>query len=297
MRAAARLIVVASIAATAWPAGPAVAEPPTLALPIACSLGRDCWINRYVDHDPTEGIRDYLCGDATYNAPPGNQHKGTDIAIRDGAAMRAGVSVLAAADGVVVGSRDGMADISVREIGIDAVRGRDCGNGLRIDHGSGWFTQYCHMRAGSVTARPGDRVTTGQRLGEVGLSGLTDFPHLHFQVSRGDEIVDPFVGVDGGAACQVGDRPLWQADVLAGLTYDPTVMFNAGFSAGAPNIDATPLRLRRPETASQRLDAGDLLGRDHADAPERGHRDDKARDQRPLRDEPANAVSFPSAGG
>lgn len=70
----------------------AAAAPPALSLPLACTPNKDCWIANHVDLDPGPGLRDYACGVLTYD-----QHKGTDFAIRDRAAMEAGVVVLAAA--------------------------------------------------------------------------------------------------------------------------------------------------------------------------------------------------------
>ncbi len=188
-----------------------------MGLPLDCVPGETCWIVNYVDHDPTTGLRDYTCGKATYNAPPGNQHKGTDIAIRDLAAMRAGVVVRAAAPGLVGGARDGMKDVNVRKLGMASVKGKECGNGVRIEHGDGWSTQYCHMRSGSIEVKKGMRVEEGKILGLVGLSGLTEYPHLHIQVAKGKTIVDPFVGPNPGTTCGVAVNPLWNADVLAQL--------------------------------------------------------------------------------
>jgi hypothetical protein len=136
---------------------PVVAQPfEQLALPIDCVPGADCWVLRYVDHDPGPGVRDYMCGGVS-----GDGHNGTDIAIRDLAAMAAGVQVRAAAAGVVDALRDGMADTSVDEIGRAAVGGKECGNGIRLAHGGGWTTWYCHLRRGSLI-KQGDRVEAGQ---------------------------------------------------------------------------------------------------------------------------------------
>jgi murein DD-endopeptidase MepM/ murein hydrolase activator NlpD len=215
------------------------AEAPSLrlALPIDCVPGESCWIVNYVDHDPTTGLRDYTCGKATYNAPPGNQHKGTDIAIRDLAAMRRGVIVRAAAPGIVAGARDGMQDVSIRKLGVAAVKGKECGNGVRIIHGKGWSTQYCHMRRGSIKVKNGRKVKEGQLLGMVGLSGLTEYPHLHIQVAKGKTIVDPFVGPNPDTTCRVAGQPLWKADVLAKLPYRPTALYIAGFAGSVPNSE------------------------------------------------------------
>ena len=46
----------------------------------------------------------------------------------------------------------------------------------------------------AMAVKLGDTVVAGQRLGLVGLSGMTEFPHLHFEVAKGGAVVDPFLG-------------------------------------------------------------------------------------------------------
>jgi murein DD-endopeptidase MepM/ murein hydrolase activator NlpD len=41
---------------------------------------------------------------------------------------------------------------------------------------------FMHLRAGSILVREGDRVRTGQRIGDVGSSGGSSGPHLHFEI-------------------------------------------------------------------------------------------------------------------
>jgi len=41
---------------------------------------------------------------------------------------------------------------------------------------------YAHLKSGSIEVEKGDRVKKGQRLGQVGNSGFSSTPHLHFQV-------------------------------------------------------------------------------------------------------------------
>jgi murein DD-endopeptidase MepM/ murein hydrolase activator NlpD len=204
----------------------------SLSLPIRCEPGVTCWIVNYVDLLPGKGVRDYACGDATYDAQPGDQHRGTDFAVRDMAAVRDGVEVLAAADGRVLGARDGMEDVNFKDPGAPSVRNKECGNGVIIQHTDGLTTQYCHMRKGSVLVHAGDQVARGQVLGMVGLSGQTMFPHLHFQVAKNKTIVGPFVGFSRDKKCGVGEHPLWDADTLAKLPYQPTAIFNVGFAPG-----------------------------------------------------------------
>jgi hypothetical protein len=214
--------------------------PSELALPVECTPGEDCWILRYPDHDPGPGAHDYMCGALTSDG-----HRGTDIAIRNLAAMAEGVLVRAAAAGVVEGLRDGVPDISITERGAEAVADQECGNGVRIAHGEGWTSFYCHLRRDSLMVARGDRVEVGQPLGLVGLSGETNFPHLHFDLRRGDQTVDPFVGLTRGEACGPGPEPLWRPEVMAQLDYRPVVLTNAGIAATRPEMAEVERGLHR----------------------------------------------------
>ncbi len=219
---------------------------PELSLPLSCVPGRDCWVVNHVDVDPGPGVRDYACEKRSYDG-----HKGTDFAIRDLVAMKKGVAVLAAAAGVVKATRDGMRDIDVTKAGLESVKGRECGNGLVVDHGRGWVTQYCHMRRGSIAVNKGDAVNRGQKLGLVGISGRAQFPHVHLSVRRDKQEVDPFTGPFTGPFaglgrakdCGPGPAPLWRSGVLTQLMGETTALYNAGFAAGAP----------KPETARSGL--------------------------------------------
>ena len=185
---------------------PASAGAFELALPVDCQLGETCFIQHYPDHDPGAGVQDFACGSLTYDG-----HDGTDFALPSLAAMRAGVAVLAAAPGVVRGMRDGRPDISVSDPGAPPLDGMDCGNGLAIQHADGYETQYCHLKQGSLLVQPGDRVETGTPLGEVGLSGNTEFPHLHLTLRRNGVALDPAAPEAKG--CGRAGPDLWQADL------------------------------------------------------------------------------------
>ena len=150
-----------------------------LAFPVDCALGDSCHIQQYPDHDPGPAAVDFTCGPLTYDG-----HDGTDIALPNRAAMAAGVAVLAAAPGVVRGVRDGVADFAPK------VEGRECGNGVLVEHQGGWVTQYCHMRQGSVIVKPGQSVETGTPLGLIGQSGMADFPHVHLSLRHNDTQVE-----------------------------------------------------------------------------------------------------------
>ena len=130
-----------------------------------------------------------------------------------------------------------MPDAGLRD-GADAVAGRECGNGVVLAHGDGWETQYCHMRRGSIAIQVGERVERGTRLGLVGLSGNTEFPHLHLTVRRAGNTVDPFLGGEPFGACRTSTAALWDAATGRTLAYQPIAIYNAGFSGGQPDAAA-----------------------------------------------------------
>ncbi|MBB5723143.1 hypothetical protein FHS72_002780 [Loktanella ponticola] len=207
-----------------------------LALPIDCTLGDTCHIQQTVDHDPTSGASDFSCGLLTYDG-----HKGTDFALPSLAAQAAGVNVVAAAPGTVHGVRDGMADILQISPNAPDVTEKECGNGVVVSHGNGWETQYCHLANGSVAVETGDTVAIGTVLGQVGLSGQTQFPHLHLSVRHNGNVVDPF-DPDGAITCDApSDNTLWSdaIDVPAGgiitAGFAPAIPEYADVKAGTAN--------------------------------------------------------------
>ena len=59
------------------------------------------------------------------------------------------------------------------------------GNVVIIDHGNNQFGYYAHLKPNSVTVRVGNRVRAGDAIGEVGNSGDSPEPNLHFHVMSG----------------------------------------------------------------------------------------------------------------
>ncbi|MBE9223936.1 M23 family metallopeptidase [Phormidium sp. LEGE 05292] len=199
-----------------------------LGLPINCTLGKDCFIMHYLDRDPSPAAIDFACGQLTYDT-----HNGTDFAIPDERAMAKGVAVKAVASGKVLRIRDGVPDIRVADqTDKSRVQGIECGNGVVIDHGNGWQSQYCHLRQGSVVVKPNTSVASGAVLGMVGESGLASFPHVHLTVRYQDKVVDPFVGTGSSQGCNVARQPLWQKP----LEYVPTGLIRAGFASKQPEM-------------------------------------------------------------
>ncbi len=206
-----------------------------LAMPVKCNLGETCFVQNYVDIDPGPRAMDILCGQASYDG-----HKGTDFRVLN---TEVTADVVAAAAGVVRGLRNSVPDhLMQTPEDQQRVQNVECGNGVVIDHGGGWETQYCHLRQGTVLVTSGESVEAGQKLGEVGYSGAAAFAHLHLSVRKDGREVDPFLGDtlirDRLSACRSGsaapiDTPgLWKGDAAALLRDADGSLIQLGFSAG-----------------------------------------------------------------
>jgi len=100
-----------------------------------------------------------------------------------------GEPALAAAEGTVVEVRNDIGPYGVGKAPAADVLRKDgdifAGNLVTLDHGNGEYTLTCHMLAGSVGVKVGDRVAAGQPLGRVGTSGFAGVPHIHFNLITG----------------------------------------------------------------------------------------------------------------
>ncbi|MDR6625975.1 M23 family metallopeptidase [Caulobacter segnis] len=105
-----------------------------------------------------------------------------------------GQTVVAVADATVVVALDGFPDNRPRtdasfapaqELSLHSVGG----NVVTLDLGGGLFASYAHLQPGSLEVRVGDRVRRGQALGAIGNTGDSRWPHLHFQVSDGPNLL------------------------------------------------------------------------------------------------------------
>ena len=105
----------------------------------------------------------------------GRLHAGVDLAANEGTPIRA------AAGG------------TVRELSYD---GGGYGWLLRVAHGDGWETRYAHCRAVDARLAVGRKVRRGQKVAEVGNTGRSFGPHLHFEVRRNGQPVDPLTCSD-----------------------------------------------------------------------------------------------------
>ncbi|WP_120496507.1 M23 family metallopeptidase [Kiloniella sp. EL199] len=202
---------------------------PQFISPVDCSVPTECAIQNYVDARPGTGHRDYTCGTLSYE-----RHKGTDFRVLSYDLYHQGVPVLAAADGVVLRKRNNAEEGDYILKGNDAVKQREIGNGVIIEHANGWETTYAHLKKGSVTVSPGDKVNSGDIIGIIGLSGKTEFPHLHFQVSHNKELKDPFTGKKPSGCGEATEQSLWDRSLHKDFTYKGTGIIDTGFAAEIP---------------------------------------------------------------
>jgi len=93
-------------------------------------------------------------------------HTGLDFRVKSG------TSVVAAANGTVIASGWGGA----------------YGYRIEIDHGNGYVTAYNHLSKIEIS---GGEVAAGQEIGKTGTSGNTTGPHLHFEVTKDGEFMNP----------------------------------------------------------------------------------------------------------
>lgn len=71
-----------------------------------------------------------------------------------------------------------------------AVKGSDArGWYIEIAHGNGWVTQYQHL--GKLHVEAGASVKKGQLIGEVGMTGRSTGPHLHFEIHKDERRLNP----------------------------------------------------------------------------------------------------------
>ena len=100
-----------------------------------------------------------------------------------------GKQLIAAADGTVVGVIDRYEDQVPNHPSGDQLAFYPGGNSAVIDIGDGNYAFYAHMKPGSVKVKEGQKVKRGDLIGDLGSSGNSSAPHLHFHVMDGPSIL------------------------------------------------------------------------------------------------------------
>jgi hypothetical protein len=150
-----------------------------------------------------------------------------------------GKPVLAVADGTVVAAVDRFDEQVAGKPKVVGLEEAD-GNHVIIKFGPDEYAGYAHLVHGSVTVKAGDRVRAGEVIGQLGNSGSSGGPHLHFQVMTAPSLVDsdglPFAFkhfTEVGRIPQLTSELQQQIEAGAPMPVDPT--------GAGPRTDELPL--------------------------------------------------------
>jgi hypothetical protein len=150
-----------------------------------------------------------------------------------------GKPVLAVADGTVVQAEDRFPDQIPNHAKPVTLPEAD-GNNVIIKFGNHRYAGYAHLVPGSVAVKVGEHVKAGQVIGELGNSGSSSGPHLHFQVMSAPSLVDaeglPFEFRD---YTEVGRIPPLSDSLFELLAKGEPVPIDT--STAGPRRDALPL--------------------------------------------------------
>jgi len=173
--------------------GPGLADAQQYRFPTTEADYANYYVTAYFD----QGGQDWNCGSIYYSG-----HRDSDFGGGSWTGMADGRDIVAAAEGLVIDTHDGEFDQCTTA---DCPGGGGFGNFVRLQHPDGKQTIYGHMKMGSVVASVGDPVACGDLLGQMGSSGYSTGPHLHFDVRNiANDRLDPFEGPCGEA------RTFWQ---------------------------------------------------------------------------------------
>jgi Peptidase family M23 len=165
--------------------------------PQAGQLGADLSLYNFTDLEPgADVIGAWDCSRSTYDG-----HRGHDSLIRSFREQDIGVPVFAVLPGVVVDTHDGEFDRQVAWVA------QSRGNYVVLDHGDGYSTLYFHLRAGSVAVAVGQVVAAGMQLGLTASSGMSSWPHLHFESWKNGAWFEPSAGPCRAGASFWAEQP------------------------------------------------------------------------------------------
>jgi hypothetical protein len=158
-----------------------------------------------------------------------------------------GAPVYVAATGIVALVRDGSPDRPAFGAAPPAVMAaaNAPGNVVVIGIGQGRFATYAHLKPGSLRVAKGNRVVEGQLLAQIGNSGNTLGPHLHFHVS---DAVEPLGGEGLPFALQsfeLAGRIASLTALLAGSAWTPNAAQPARAVSGEMPLENMVVRFRR----------------------------------------------------
>lgn len=126
-----------------------------------------------------------------------------------------------------------------------AGRAGGCGIAVRLDHGGGLSTRYCHMSRMAV--RSGQEVRRGQVIGYVGSTGLSTGPHLHYEMYRNGRAINP-ASVDFVTRAVLSGTELidFQRKLIELREIEP--------GAALEDLEPLPSEVKEPEREIEKID-------------------------------------------
>ena len=183
--------------------------------PQAGLLWQDLFPGNFVDKLPGAGFQDYECSGYTYDG-----HNGHDVSLMGFQEQAIGVPVFAAVTGDVVQVHDGEPDMNTDWNNPNV-------NFVRIDHGDGHRTLYLHLKKNSISVAVNEVVSAGQQIGLTGSSGMSTWPHLHFESALNGTPIEPSSG-----ACNPGPSNWVQQTAFQRQLYLRTFVFGSADFTG-----------------------------------------------------------------
>lgn len=184
-------------------------------------------ISNFVDHneeysssDTPSTITDYNCQSRSYDTGDGYNHAGTDYFTWPfGWKMMADkhAEIIAIADGTIIGKDDGNHDENCTFNG-------DTWNALYVLHEDNSVSWYGHMKKNSLTTKDiGESVVAGEYLGVIGSSGNSTGPHLHLEIYKNGNLIDPYSGTCNPTiieSCWEEEKPYREPSINTILTHN-----------------------------------------------------------------------------
>ena len=218
-----------------------------LTTPIEGIYGDDYIIVNYPDWNAIQNgpvhledtlINDYRCGTKTYDG-----HQGTDYVIKSFVQMDDTVYVVAIADGIVYPIIQNLFDretMGIVSLGL--------GNYIGIYHPTtNTWSYYAHLKKNSALVTYGQSVVAGQRIAQVGSSGNSTDPHLHFEYwEDGVPVTAPTID-PWGSPCN-GGNSLWNNPDPYDTTYN---VWEIGMMNYIPSLDDLKERTNLKDTFTE----------------------------------------------
>ena len=132
-----------------------------------------------------------------------------------------------------------------------AGRAGGCGIAVRLDHGAGLSTRYCHMSRMAVGA--GQQVRRGQVIGYVGSTGLSTGAHLHYEMYRGGRAINP-------ASVEFVNRAELSGTELIDFRRQLIRLKEIEVGAALKDLDPLPSEIKEPVREIEKVDIARKTG-------------------------------------